>query len=365
MKRRSFLSLVGASAVSATMAQAASRRQGWDSTRHVLVLLELRGGNDGLNTVIPYRNPLYYEARPTLAIRDSIPLTDTLALHPALAPLLPLWERKRIGFALGVGWDKPNRSHFKASDQWAAGNQKGDGMGWLAKAYREQRLNGPMVALGPSGCAAMEGGEGEGTVLEISPTQFRQPPSGDTDQQLYRGESPILRRMIEEERTSQEALNALRSKVSPLPNDVRLPKSRLGEQVGLAIQLINSGACPSLLQIAQTGYDTHSNQATRQSRCLNELADALATLDAALLKTVRRPKVTILAVSEFGRRLTENGSKGTDHGSASIAFIAGDELNTQLMGSYPSLKDLDERGDLIPSTSPIQLYEAVIHQIRF
>ena len=97
-------------------------------------LLELRGGNDGLNTVAPVRDPLYQQARTTLALRDGLPLASGLALHPALAPLLPLWKSRRLAFALGVGWPTPNRSHFKAADQWATGSASGERPGWLTRA---------------------------------------------------------------------------------------------------------------------------------------------------------------------------------------------------------------------------------------
>ena len=123
--------------------------------RHVLLLLELRGGNDGLNTLAPVRDPLYRKARPTLALRDALPLADGLALHPALAPLLPLWHSRRLAFALGVGWPSPNRSHFKAADQWTTASPSGEGPGWLASAFDQRRSAGPLVALGPTGCEAM------------------------------------------------------------------------------------------------------------------------------------------------------------------------------------------------------------------
>ena len=160
MNRRTLLSLLLAG--SAGVALAAPRPAGTGRSRaaagSVLVLLELRGGNDGLNTVAPVHDPLYLKARPTLALRDGLPLADGLALHPALAPLLPLWQSRRLAFALGVGWPTPNRSHFKAADQWATGSASGEGPGWLTRAVPQ----GPLLALGPGGCAAMEGGAAAG-----------------------------------------------------------------------------------------------------------------------------------------------------------------------------------------------------------
>ena len=102
--------------------------------RSVFILLELRGGNDGLNTIAPISDPLYSQARPSIHLHpeEALPLKAGLALHPALSPLLPLWQKQRLTFALGVGWNNPNRSHFKASDQWATASPSGDGPGWLS-----------------------------------------------------------------------------------------------------------------------------------------------------------------------------------------------------------------------------------------
>ena len=124
--------------------------------------------------------------------------------------------------------------------------------------------------------------------------------------------------------------------------------------------MIGSGACPPVLQLAQGGYDTHADQAAGHGRVLSELAAALAAFAAGLERLPQRPPVTLLAVSEFGRRLHENGSGGTDHGSASVALLLGDQWPDRLLGRYPSLSELDDRGDLIASLSPPELYRQVL-----
>jgi uncharacterized protein (DUF1501 family) len=130
--------------------------------------------------------------------------------------------------------------------------------------------------------------------------------------------------------------------------------------VALALRLIGSGLCPPVLQLAQGGYDTHAHQAQGHGRVLKELAVALAGLDAGLERLSDRPPVTLLAVSEFGRRLQENASGGTDHGAASIALLLGDQLPQPFIGTYPSLSQLDDRGDLIAGLSPVDLYRQVL-----
>lgn len=364
MKRRSLLSLMLAGSAGAALAQGGLRGDA-DSPRRrsVLVLLELRGGNDGLNTLAPVADPLYRQARPTLALSsaDALLLADGLALHPALAPLLPLWQSQRLGFALGVGWPRPNRSHFKAADQWATASPAGEGIGWLAAALDQRRDPGPLLALGPAGCPAMEGGEA--LALQLSPAELRARRGASFDPAAA-GDNAVLRQMLALEQAGQEQLQRIRQSLSPLPPGLAIPRNGLGQQVALVLRLIGSDACPPVLQLAQGGYDTHANQAARQDRALSQLAGALAAFAAGLERLPNRPAVTLLAVSEFGRRLRENGSRGTDHGSASVALLFGDQLPDRLIGRYPSLSNLDERGDQIATLSPPELYRQVLRLAR-
>jgi uncharacterized protein (DUF1501 family) len=360
MQRRSLLSLLLAGSAGAALAQGGLRVDA-DSPRRrsVLVLLELRGGNDGLNTLAPVADPLYRQARSTLALSDAdaLLLADGLALHPALAPLLPLWQSQRLAFALGVGWSRPNRSHFKAADQWATASPAGEGIGWLAAALDQRRDPGPLLALGPAGCPAMEGGEA--LALQLSPAELHGRRGASFDPSAA-GDNAALRQMLSLEQAGQQDLQRLRRELVLLPPGLEIPRNGLGQQVALALRLIGSGACPPVLQLAQGGYDTHANQAARHGLVLAQLAGALAAFAAGLERLPNRPAVTLLAVSEFGRRLRENGSRGTDHGSASVALLFGDQLPGRLIGTYPSLSRLDDRGDLIPSFSPPDLYGRVL-----
>jgi len=210
-KHRTLLSLLAASSVGTALAG------GWQrggASRSVLVLLELRGGNDGLNTVAPVRDPAYRQARPTLALQDALPLADGLALHPALSPLLPLWQSQRLAFALGVGWPRPNPSHFKAADQWATGSPAGEGLGWIAAAFDQRRAAGPLVALGPAGSTALEGGEV--LALQLAPAQLRGRLTAPLEPERV-GANPVLRRLLELELAGSLELQRLRGQLAPLP----------------------------------------------------------------------------------------------------------------------------------------------------
>lgn len=352
MRRRSFVQLSAGSLLGGMLPV------GWPSADRgkVLVWVELNGGNDGLNTVIPYRDVLYQRARPSLAIVAGPQLSPELILHPALRLLEPLWRQRRLAFALGVGWPDPTRSHFRAMDQWATASRSGSSIGWLAAAIDRRGAARPLVALGPSGSRALEGGRAPS--LQMGPRQLVPQPPGLLLPSRA-GANATLRQMLEVEATGEQSLSRLVSALPPLPRDIDLPAGGLGQQFGLALRLIGSETPPSALQLAQGGYDTHSNQAIRHQRVLEDLAAALSAFDRGLQRLTRRPQVTVLVTSEFGRRFDENRSAGTDHGSASVALILGDHVPHPFVGSYPSLSKRDDRGDLQPSLTPQQLYAEV------
>ncbi|MDM7951966.1 MAG: DUF1501 domain-containing protein [Cyanobium sp. CZS 25K] len=359
MKRRDFLqrsaeALAASLAVSAWVESLHRNARAATQQDRVLVLLELRGGNDGLNTVIPYRDPAYRQARPTIAIADGPALDRHLILHPALAPLQPIWEARRLAVALGVGWPQPSRSHFKATDQWATGTTGGSGPGWLAAGLDRRRARGPLVSLGPTGSSALEGGAA--VALQMAPALLKGRLSPRLDP-AQAGDNTLLRRMLKLEADGRRELIRLRQALRPLPRGLVLPQGGLGQQVGLALQLIGSGAAPPVIQMAQGGYDTHAGQEQRHRRQLAELAGVLASFERGLEMLPGRPRVTLLTTSEFGRRLRENESRGTDHGSASMALLMGDGVPHPFLGDYPELNKLDERGDLLPGLTPRQLYE--------
>ncbi|MCP9885573.1 DUF1501 domain-containing protein [Synechococcus sp. ATX 2A4] len=360
MKRRSLLQLSAGFSAAALLDQlGAAASQSKAPKGKVFVLLDLRGGNDGLNTVGPHRHPLYLAARPRLKITDGFSLGPELYAHPALAPLKPAWRAGRLAFALGVGWREPNRSHFQAMDDWARGTPSPtpDAAGWLATAIRKRGSRGPLVTLGPTGAPALEGPDV--ISLQLNQASFTAPPFA-----LANGRSshanPVVDKILAIESSGNRELARLRKALAPLPKGVRIPAGLLGQQVAFALRLIGSGICPPVLQMALGGFDTHGNQLAGHAQQLRQLAEALATFDAALQRMPNRPPVTLLSTSEFGRRLQENNSGGTDHGSASVALLLGDQVPHPFIGRYPSLARLDDRGDLIPAMEPLELYRRAL-----
>ena len=357
LQRRQFLQLA--------LLTAASVNFGWpnfsraNKRKGTLIWLELRGGNDGLNTVIPYKDETYQLLRPNLRIEDGIPISNELAFHPALAGLLPLWEAKQLSLALGVGWPEPNRSHFKATDQWATASKDGEGIGWLAKAMDIQNLKYPLIGLGPTGSRAMDGGKS--IALQFSKADLKKNTSSSKEIDDLFLQRPLLKKLLSLEKRSLEALSQLKKELPQLPKNLDLPRNSLGKQFALALQLVGSLNPPPFIQMEHSGYDTHINQKQRHGILLRQLADGLVAFHTGLKAFPRRSAVTILITSEFGRRLAQNGSGGTDHGSASTSILIGDQLSNSIFGKYPSLKNLDNRGDLISNLAPPDLYQIAIN----
>ena len=327
----------------------------------VLVLIEMRGGNDGLNTIIPYRNSIYFSQRPNISINNSFKLNSTLAINPMMGSLLPLWEEKKLTFVLGVGWPNPNRSHFMAMDQWSTGSESGVGKGWLAKISDLIKNEKYLLSLGPTGSNAIEGSKVNSLHLLGNEKKLLNNPNYENIEIANKRKS--LKKFLEIEKFSMNKIVELKNKMQKLPSDIKIPKGQLSKQTSTALKIINTDFPPSFIQMELGGFDTHRNQIIRQNRLLKELSENIYALKRGTEKLNKNVELNIVVTSEFGRRLKENGSKGTDHGSASVAFLIGDIFNEKFIGKYPDLNDLDTRGDLIPNLQPNDLYGYIQNKI--
>jgi len=338
----------------------------------VLVLLELNGGNDGLNSVIPYADPGYAAARPKLAVaRDQVlQLDERLGLHPALAPLLPAWQSKELSIALGVGYQRPNRSHFRSIEIWNSASAAEETLqdGWLHRVVTETgALQAPppgffaqgIVLGGPEGPLA---GSALAPVVMRDPRQLRQaaamPDGGGA------GENPALAHILAERSRLQGAaleidrrLKAAAEHLPPFPQSA-FPKTDLGRQLHLAARLIAAGVPAPVLKLQHSGYDTHAQQAGRHAALLTELAEGLAAFREALAAAGAWRRTLVMTYAEFGRRVAENASGGSDHGTAAPHFLLGGRLAGGIVGAQPPLDDL-EGGDLRPTLDFRRLYAAV------
>lgn len=333
---------------------------------NILVVLEMTGGNDGLNTVIPYADDLYHKARPSLGqTKDNVVrLDDHVGLHPGLRGFKPLWDQGQLAVVQGVGYPNPDRSHFEAMDIWqTADPQRKTPTGWLGRTAAEMS-NGfggiPILHFGPSRMPlALVGAPGSGAVTVNNQDSFRLEFSGGTVSQ-QQNRRKLLADLSESSGKDDEgnlatfvrrrqvqtltAIETLRSLLEG-PNAIPRQGAGLSQKLQLIAGLIAKGFGTRIFYASLDGFDTHADQGPAHNKLLSELADAVALFFTTLKTTGHDKRVRLMTFSEFGRRVYENGSRGTDHGAASCLFVAGPSVKGGVVGKHPSLADLDA-GDL-------------------
>ena len=327
-----------------------------------LVLLELAGGNDGLNSVVPYSDPAYYRARPKLAVeRDRVlQLDETLGLNPALEPLMAAWEAGDLATVLGVGYPRPNRSHFRSIEIWNTASTSDETLqdGWLQRAVIEAGGLPPglgalgVVLGGPAGPLA---GTALSTLVMKDKRQL-QAAARLLDGTTAQSPNPALDHILAVRRQAQAASVRIEARLAtarPLKTD--FPETALGRQLQLAATLVASTAPAAVIKVQQGGYDTHAGQAGQHPRLLGDLAASLSAFRRALLEAGAWQRCLVMTYAEFGRRVRENASGGTDHGTAAPHFLMGGSVSGGLYGRQPSLSDL-EGGDLRHSVDFRRLY---------
>jgi uncharacterized protein (DUF1501 family) len=329
----------------------------------ILVVLELSGGNDGLNTVIPYADDLYHKARPTLrqTKNEVIRLDEHVGLNSGMQGFRPLWDQGQLAVVQGVGYPNPERSHFEAMDIWqSADPNRKTRTGWLGRAAveTENRSGGvPILHVGQATLPlALGGAPGGGAVTVNSANSFRLDVGGGKV-----GQQRARRRLLEDlataetRRVPQEDLVSFvqRRQVQTLtaveqlrellegPNAVMRQGNGLGQKLQLIAGLIAKGFGTRIFYVNLDGFDTHNSQSLTHKNLLAELADSVAGFFQTLKTTANDTRVRLMTFSEFGRRVQENGSRGTDHGAASCLFVAGTSVAGGVVGKHPSLSDLD------------------------
>jgi uncharacterized protein (DUF1501 family) len=364
VKRRDFLQLASVASLATTfpaIAKSAPRSPQWD---HTLILLELNGGNDGLNTVVPYTDPQYYQLRPQLAIaRDSLlPLSEKLAFNPALEALMPAWKANELGIILGVGYASPNRSHFRSIEIWETGSDSDEVLqqGWLARLFsqtpppRAYAADGIVIGRTPG---PLQGGHTRTVIMRdaqqfIHQTQSVQAPSNTVG-------NAALSHILDVQRELYEASSVLQQKLARAPRlDVVFPKTAIGRQLETAALILASATPVAVIKTSHGSFDTHSHQRGQQDRLLAELAAALMAFRQAMQSARLWDRVLVLSYSEFGRRAAENGSHGTDHGTAAPHLVLGGRVKGGFYGEQPSLTQLRD-GDLQHHVDYRSLYATV------
>ncbi len=343
MNRRDFLKYCTAMGLSFPLANnshAASQAQ-----RNTLLLIELQGGNDGLNTVIPYADPRYYELRPTIAIDRSevIELNASLGLHPSLQALLPIWQQQQLQIMLGVGYHNPNLSHFRSIEIWNTASRSDQYLdqGWLASKLAQQNAAIDGLVLGGQ-FGPLSGAANTVQIRNIEQFLKQSRHRGQHKQHhAQHSNNPALNHLLQTQSVIDQAADTLKTQLKKLQAPQAFDKNAFARQMQLATQIIQSDLNIPVIKVRLNGFDTHANQKGTHARLLKTLADSIAASQQALQVSGHWPHVTMMTYSEFGRRAKENGSRGTDHGTAAPHFILGGSVMGGFSGHQPSLTDLD------------------------
>ena len=352
MNRRNFLRFAaGASVLPGAMLSAESIA--WAAApagaryRNLLVLIELKGGNDGLNTVVPYASPAYYALRPKLAIpRDQVVrLSDAAGLHPALEPLLPLWKGRELAVLQGVGYPEPNLSHFRSIEIWDTASKSAEYLqdGWLTRAFAaaptpsDFAADGVIVGSPDLGPLA---GTGTRAIALVNTEQFLRQARLALPEGTARNRA--LQHILKVEADIVQAASHLNADHA---FTTEFPQSGFGNAIKTACQVIANRAGVAVVRVTLSGFDTHSGQPGTQPRLLGELSGGVVALKSALVELDRWNDTLVLTYAEFGRRPKENLSNGTDHGTASAHFAMGGRVAGGLYGEQPPLDRLSGDGN--------------------
>ena len=359
MKRRDFLAASIAAFAAPRMAAAAPRAD----YRRLLILVELKGGNDGLNTVVPYADQNYYSLRPRLAVRrdELLQLDERTGLHAALKPLLPLWQARELAIVQGVGYPQPNLSHFRSIEIWDTASRSDEYLsdGWLARLFAEQPA--------PTGFAADGVSVGGADLGPLAGTGARAIALSDPESFLRQARlaNPVgakrnaaLAHILKVEADIVQAASQLNAGTA---FRTEFPRGPFGNAVRTTAQLAANGAGIAAIRISLGNFDTHQNQPGQHQRLLGELAEGIAALKSSLIEIARWDSTLVMTYAEFGRRPQENNSMGTDHGTASAHFAAGGRVRGGLYGQAPQLAAL-EGGNLRHAVDFRSLYATAIER---
>lgn len=367
----------------------------------VLVVVQLSGGNDGLNTVVPFGMDRYYKARPGIAIPQNAAIAldrqAGIGLHPALAPLKEMYDEGLAAIVQGVGYPNPNRSHFKSMDIWHTADTTATGDGWLGRYFDSEccgfgkgesgsapegtkatviQPTQPGIAIGRTAPLAMQGRRSKPVAFE-SEDLFRwigrdvHPALGESYDALQRRELPAARTsgetnadfLLRTALDAQVSSDLIRKAVRTRPM-VAYPTTGLGRQLAMVASMIRSGLRTRVYYVQLGGFDTHAQQGGPQGRhaqLLGQYAAAIKAFYADLKAQGNDARVLTMTFSEFGRRVGQNASQGTDHGTAAPMVLAGPMVRAGLIGEHPSLADLDD-GDLKYRIDFRSVYAGVLEQ---
>jgi uncharacterized protein (DUF1501 family) len=330
-----------------------------------LIVVQMAGGNDGLNTVVPYTDSLYKQMRPTLAIPDNqvVQLDGRLGLHPNLAPLKKLWDQGHLAIVEGVGYPNQSLSHFQAMDIWQTLDLSGNGsQGWLGKlvsGWVDQEGH-PFQALNIGTQTAQALASISKPVPTLTSVQSYRVAADPADSDGGNGRLQALMKLYNSyPRTApyaalldttaldaQEGSRQLHEASAQYQPMVTYPTGPFAAGLKVLAEAIVQNLGLRVGYVTLGGFDTHANQQTTHGNLMKALADGLSAFYNDLALHGKADNVVVMTWSEFGRRVEENGSLGTDHGTAAPMFVLGNPINRGIFGEPPSLSNLDSAGNM-------------------
>ncbi len=336
-----------------------------------LVIVQLAGGNDGLNTIVPYNNDIYYRERPGLSIKKNglIKINDELGFHKSLGPLKNLYDRGYLSIINNVGYPNPNRSHFRSTDIWQTASDSNEYLdsGWLGR-YIDQYGDMPYtgIEVDDSLSLIMKGTKVNGIATKnprvlFANTQtpfFKKVLKNQGDKHLSEHNLGYLyKTMVEANSSAKHIYQTSRT----FETKLEYPNNPFAQQLKTTAEFINSHVNSKVFYLSMGGFDTHNDQDRRQGRLLELYSKSMEVFVEDLEKNDTFKDTLILTFSEFGRRVKQNGSAGTDHGSANNVFLIGKNLKKPgFYNEAPNLTNLDQNGDLQYTVDFREIYATLL-----
>lgn len=349
------------------------------ATDHTLIVVQMAGGNDGLNTVIPFTDPLYRQMRPTLAIPDNkiLPLDTRLGLHPNLRPLKTFWDAGHLAIVEGIGYPNQSLSHFQAMDIWQTLDLDGHGReGWLGKLVDGlvDQDGHPFKSLdvGVATAQALLSLNAQVPTLSNTKSYAVAPDPADPDHgssrmqalmKLYNSypkTSPYAALLDATALNAQEGARKLAEATAAYKPAATYPQGPFADGLKILAEAIVQDLGLRVGYVTLGGFDTHANQQLTHDTLMTTLATGLSAFYNDLSAHGKADNVIVMTWSEFGRRVEENGSQGTDHGTAAPLFILGKAVNKGVFGEPPSLSGLDTNGNLKYTVDFRSVYATVL-----
>src|SRR5579863_1671067 len=350
------------------------------ATDRTLIVIQMAGGNDGLNTIVPISDSLYYQMRPTLAIPVSkaLPLDTRLAMHPNLEPLKKIWDSGHMAIVEGVGYPNQSLSHFQAMDIWQTLDLSGNGSeGWLGKLvsgwvdqdghpFKAMDI-GVQTAQALSSISAPVPTRSSVNTYRLYPDPADVADGGNARLQAlmnlynsYPKTSPYAALLDTTALNAQQGSSALRTADAQYKPAVTYPTGTFAAGLKVLAEAIVHGLGLRLGYVTLGGFDTHANEQATHDLLMTTLADGLSAFYTDLAQHGKADNVVIMTWSEFGRRVEENGSQGTDHGTAAPMFVLGNAVNKGIFGEPPSLSNLDSAGNMKYTIDFRSIYATVL-----